>query len=120
MLWYVHFSRYFFFLKMNTQEIKLKLFHVILLYFTRGESRAAVTSKMERFVIIVNGWKPLTIITKRSILDVTYMLLMALFRFDYQILCAILIWVPLQNMQFCYMLHCIFLKKTIITFENAA
>ena len=26
---------------------------------------------MERFVIIVNGWKPLTNITKRSILDVT-------------------------------------------------
>ena len=25
---------------------------------------------MERFVIILNGWKPLTIITKRSILDV--------------------------------------------------
>ena len=25
---------------------------------------------MERFVIIVNGWKPLTIITKRSILGV--------------------------------------------------
>ena len=25
---------------------------------------------MERFVIIVNGWKPLTIITKRPILDV--------------------------------------------------
>ena len=25
---------------------------------------------MERFVITVNGWKPLTIITKRSILDV--------------------------------------------------
>ena len=37
---------------------------------TRGRSRAAATSKMERFVIIVNGWKPLTIITKRSILDV--------------------------------------------------
>ena len=36
----------------------------------RGVSRAAATSKMERFVIIVNGWKPLTIITKRSILDV--------------------------------------------------
>ena len=31
---------------------------------------AAATPKMERFVIIVNGWKPLTIITKRSILDV--------------------------------------------------
>ena len=36
----------------------------------RGGSRAAATSKMERFVIIVNGWKPLTIITKDSILDV--------------------------------------------------
>ena len=36
----------------------------------RGGSRAAITSKMERFVIIVNGWKPLTIITTCSILDV--------------------------------------------------
>ena len=27
-------------------------------------------TKMERFVIIVNGFQPLTIITKRSILDV--------------------------------------------------
>ena len=35
----------------------------------RGESRAAATSKMECFVIIVNGWRPLTIITKHSILD---------------------------------------------------
>ena len=37
---------------------------------SRVGSRAAATSKMERFVIIVNGWKPLTIIKKRSILDV--------------------------------------------------
>ena len=37
---------------------------------TRGGSRAAATSKMEHFVIIVNGLQPLTIITKRSILDV--------------------------------------------------
>ena len=37
---------------------------------TRGGSRAAATSKMEHFVIIVNGWKQLTIITKGSILDV--------------------------------------------------
>ena len=29
---------------------------------------------MERFVIIVNDWKPLTIITKRSILDVAAVL----------------------------------------------
>ena len=35
----------------------------------RGGSKTAATSKMERFVIIVSGWKPLTIITKRSILD---------------------------------------------------
>ena len=35
----------------------------------RGGSRTTTTSKMEHFVIIVNGWKPLTIITKSSILD---------------------------------------------------
>ena len=29
---------------------------------------------MGRFVIIVNGWKPLTITTKRSILDATAVL----------------------------------------------
>ena len=37
---------------------------------TRGWSRTAATSKMVCSVIIVNGRKPLTIITKRSILDV--------------------------------------------------
>ena len=36
---------------------------------TSGGSRAAATSKMKRFVIIVNGFQPLTIITKGSILD---------------------------------------------------
>ena len=36
----------------------------------RGGSRTAATSKVERLVIIVNGWKALTIITRRSILDV--------------------------------------------------
>ena len=40
----------------------------------RGGSRTAATSKMERFVIIVNGFRPLTIITKRSILDVAAIL----------------------------------------------
>ena len=40
----------------------------------RGGSRTAATSKMERFVVIVNSWKPLTIITKRSILDVAAVL----------------------------------------------
>ena len=36
----------------------------------RGGSRATVSSKMERFVILFNGFQPLTIITKRSILEV--------------------------------------------------
>ena len=36
----------------------------------RDGSRAAATSKMECFVIIVNGFQPLTIVTKHSILDV--------------------------------------------------
>ena len=37
----------------------------------RGRSRTALTSKMERFAIIINGFQSLTIITKCSILDVT-------------------------------------------------
>ena len=37
----------------------------------RGGSRVAATSKMERFLVIDNGFQPLTIITKRSILDVS-------------------------------------------------
>ena len=31
---------------------------------TRGGSRAVATSKMEHFVMIVNGWNPLTIVHK--------------------------------------------------------
>ena len=38
-------------------------------YLKRGGSRTAATPKMERFVI-TDFWKPLTIIAKRSILDV--------------------------------------------------
>ena len=44
--------------------------HSIFMFILRGGSRAAVTSKMERIAIIFNGWKPLTIILKRFILDV--------------------------------------------------
>ena len=40
----------------------------------RGGSRAVATSKMERFVIIVDGFQPLTIIANRSILDVAAVL----------------------------------------------
>ena len=39
-----------------------------------GGSRTAATSKEELLVIIVNGWKPLTIITKSSTLDVAAVL----------------------------------------------
>ena len=41
---------------------------------SRGQFKTAATSKMERFVIIVNRWKALTIITKRSISDVAAVL----------------------------------------------
>ena len=41
---------------------------------TRGGSRAVATSKMEDFVITVNGFEPLTIITKGSILNVAAVL----------------------------------------------
>ena len=66
-------------LKHNNAKLKLHQFFFLFSfcqwyfdknYLCRGGSRAAATSKMEHFVIIVNGWKPLTIITKRSILDV--------------------------------------------------
>ena len=40
----------------------------------RGGSRTAATSKMERFVIIVNGFHLLIIITKCSIMDVAAVL----------------------------------------------
>ena len=40
----------------------------------RGGSRTTTTSKMELFVIIVNGFQPLTTITKCSILDVAAVL----------------------------------------------
>ena len=41
---------------------------------TRSKFRAATASKMEHFVIIVNGFHPLTIIAKYSILDVVAVL----------------------------------------------
>ena len=36
----------------------------------RDGSRTAATFKMKHFVVIVNGWRPLTIITKSSIFNV--------------------------------------------------
>ena len=49
-------------------------FWSLLIAWVRGGSRTAGTSRMEHFVIIVNGWKPWTIITKSSILDVAAVL----------------------------------------------
>ena len=48
----------------------------------RGGSRTAATSKMEHFVIIVDGCQPLTIITKCSILDAAAVLDPPLVRSD--------------------------------------
>ena len=41
---------------------------------SRDGSRTAATSKVELFVTIVNGWKPLTIIIKSSTLDIAAVL----------------------------------------------
>ena len=41
---------------------------------TGGGCRTAATSTMEHFVIIVNALKPLTIITKCSVLDIAAVL----------------------------------------------
>ena len=40
----------------------------------RDGSKTAATSKVDLFVVIVNGWKPLTTITKNSTLDVAVVL----------------------------------------------
>ena len=37
---------------------------------SKGGSGTVAASKIEHLVIIVNGWKPLTIMAKRSILDI--------------------------------------------------
>ena len=47
---------------------------LVMAYISRGGSRTAATFKMECFGIIVNGWKSLTIVTKRSIFDVAAVL----------------------------------------------
>ena len=68
-------------LKRNTSKTLqiLLLFPITVCSFASGSlhsilnkdgSRAAATSNMECFVTIIDDWKSLTIITKRSILDV--------------------------------------------------
>ena len=50
----------------------------------RGGSRTAAIFKMEHFVIIVNGFQQLTIITKCSIVDVAAVLDPPLIKDSYQ------------------------------------
>ena len=66
---------------------------------TRGGSRTPATSNMERFVIIVNGWKPLAIITKSSILDVTAVLDPPLPTISYM---HDIIWCGISHLQFLF------------------
>ena len=56
------------------QNEKLRVERKSDLGMSRDGSRTAATSMMEHFVIIVTAWKPLTIIRKRSILDVAAVL----------------------------------------------
>ena len=66
---------YHYYVYYNPEKSKIcGCFHVTKKTTFRGGSRTAPTSKMDRFVMIVNSWKLLTIITKRSILDVAAVL----------------------------------------------
>ena len=58
------------------RDFKCFYFDQLQIYWLifRGGSRTTATFKMELFVIIVNGWKPLTIITKCLNLDVAAVL----------------------------------------------
>ena len=73
---YIAKSRGFFLLGAPKYLLAAKFFYSLfaqrssLPLVIRGRSGAPATSKMERFETIVNSWKPVTIISKRSILDV--------------------------------------------------
>ena len=61
--------------KLHASGIQTPLYYFLRFYknpetLRKGGSRAAATSKMECFVIIVSSFQPLTIITKHSTLDV--------------------------------------------------
>ena len=56
--------------KKTKNSIETRRQIIVNILANRGGSWAAAISKMEGFQVIVNAWKPLTIITKCSILDV--------------------------------------------------
>ena len=68
----------FHFTKYTSEKNKKYVFKTMC----RGGSRTAATFKLERFVIIVNGFQPLSIITKNFILDVVAVL-------DPSLMCAL-------------------------------
>ena len=57
-------------IRLDTLKKNINISNMTISTIIRDGSRADATSKMERFVIIVNGCKPLPIITEHSILDV--------------------------------------------------
>ena len=69
--------------KVNKKNIRTTLWHSSTA-FIRGGSRTAATCKMERFMITVNSYEPLTIITKSSILDVAAVLDPSLFIVNFE------------------------------------
>ena len=76
-------KRYFGTVPMTGPSGVLQCYLSINYYISRGGSRTSATSKIDRFLIIVNGFQPLNIITKRSILDVTVVLDPPLISFYY-------------------------------------
>ena len=67
---YFHFMKYSYFAYIK----RFKILADFISQPVRGGSRAVATFTMENFVIIVNGSKPLSIITKSFILDVAAVL----------------------------------------------
>ena len=57
--------------KDSTADEFVTFCRISFLHNNSDGSRTVATSKMEHFLIIVNSWKPLTVITKSSILDVS-------------------------------------------------
>ena len=55
---------------MLVANMSVQIFGFLKFKKSRDGFRTAATSKGEPFVVIVNGWKPLTIITKSFTLDV--------------------------------------------------
>ena len=59
---------------MLVANMSVQIFGFLKFKKSRDGFRTAATSKGEPFVVIVNGWKPLTIITKSFTLDVAAVL----------------------------------------------